>query len=79
VHAERIVQRPPVVMRNRVAVSLDLSQRCHPPWRLSSKSDAPWMRIKFVAVIALLLAGGLLSGCIIEPDYGNHQYYHDRY
>jgi hypothetical protein len=29
------------------------------------------MRIKFVAVIALVIAGGLLSGCIIEPggDY----------
>jgi hypothetical protein len=25
------------------------------------------MRIKFVAVIALVLVGGMLSGCIIEP------------
>jgi hypothetical protein len=38
------------------------------------------MRIKFVAVIALLLVGGMLSGCIIEPGYGHrHHYYHDRY
>jgi len=38
------------------------------------------MRIKFVAVIALMLAGGLLSGCIIDPGgYGHHHYYHDRY
>jgi len=29
------------------------------------------MHIKFVAVIALVLAGGLLSGCIIDPGgYG---------
>jgi len=38
------------------------------------------MRIKFVAVITLLLAGGLLSGCVIEPGgYGHHRYYRDRY
>jgi hypothetical protein len=39
------------------------------------------MRIKFVAMIALLLAGGLLSGCIIVPDggHGYHHDYHDRY
>jgi hypothetical protein len=40
------------------------------------------MRVKFVAIIALVLAGGLLSGCIIEPGggYGHHHYYyHDRY
>jgi hypothetical protein len=38
------------------------------------------MRFKFIAVIALLLAGGLLSGCIIEPGGGyGHRYYHDRY
>jgi hypothetical protein len=38
------------------------------------------MRMKFVAVIALLLASGILSGCIIEPGgYGHHHYYHDRY
>jgi hypothetical protein len=36
------------------------------------------MRIKFVTMIALLLAGGMLSGCIIEPG-GYHHYYHDRY
>jgi hypothetical protein len=36
------------------------------------------MRIKLVAAIALLRAGGLLSGCIIEPGYGHH-YYQDRY
>jgi hypothetical protein len=40
------------------------------------------MSIKFVAVIALLLSGGLLSGCIIDPaGYGYHHHYydHDRY
>jgi hypothetical protein len=38
------------------------------------------MRIKFVVVIALLFAGGLLSGCIIEPGgYGYHHHYSDRY
>jgi hypothetical protein len=38
------------------------------------------MRIKLVAMIALLLAGGMLSGCIIEPGgYGHQHYYHDRY
>jgi hypothetical protein len=39
------------------------------------------MRIKFVAMIALVLAGGLLSGCIIDSGggYGHHRYYHDRY
>jgi hypothetical protein len=39
------------------------------------------MRIKFIAMIALALAGGLLSGCIIAPGggYGHHHYYHDRY
>jgi hypothetical protein len=38
------------------------------------------MRIKFVAVIALLLVGGMLSGCIIEPaGYGHNHDYHDRY
>jgi hypothetical protein len=38
------------------------------------------MRIKFVTVIALLPAGGLLSGCIIEPGgYRHHHFYHDRY
>jgi hypothetical protein len=36
------------------------------------------MRIKFVTMVALLLAGGMLSGCIIEPG-GYHHYYHDRY
>jgi hypothetical protein len=39
------------------------------------------MRAKFIAVIALLVTGGLLGGCIIEPiGYGwHHPYYHDRY
>jgi hypothetical protein len=39
------------------------------------------MRLKFLAGIALLLGGGLLPGCIIEPGgYGHHgHYYHDRY
>jgi hypothetical protein len=40
------------------------------------------MRTKFIAVIALVLAGGLLSGCIIEPGggYGHYRHhYHDRY
>jgi hypothetical protein len=38
------------------------------------------MRIRFVGVIALLLMGGALSGCIIEPGgYGHHHYYHNRY
>ena len=35
--------------------------------------------MRFVAMIALLLAGGLISGCIIEPGYGHHHYYHGRY
>jgi hypothetical protein len=38
------------------------------------------MRIKFLVVIALVLTGGLLSGCIIESGgYGHRHYYHDRY
>jgi hypothetical protein len=38
------------------------------------------MRTKLGAVFALLVAGGMLSGCIIEPGgYGYHHYYHDRY
>lgn len=38
------------------------------------------MRFKFLAVITLLLASGLLSGCIIEPGgYGHHHGHHDRY
>ena len=39
------------------------------------------MRIKFVAMIALVLAGGMLSGRIIESGggYGHQHYYHDRY
>ncbi|MEA2731652.1 MAG: hypothetical protein QOF70_6127 [Acetobacteraceae bacterium] len=38
------------------------------------------MRIKLVALIALVLAGGLLSGCIIEPGggYGRHHHYYGR-
>jgi hypothetical protein len=36
------------------------------------------MRIKFVALIALLLAGGMLSGCVIEEPggYGHHHYHY---
>jgi hypothetical protein len=39
------------------------------------------MRAKFVAVIVLMVTGGLLCGCVIEPiGYGwHHPYYHDRY
>ncbi len=38
------------------------------------------MRSKFVAVMALLIASGLLSGCIIEPGwYGHHHHYEGRY
>jgi hypothetical protein len=39
------------------------------------------MRFKFVAVIALLLAGGMVSGCIIDPGggYRHRHYHHDRY
>jgi hypothetical protein len=38
------------------------------------------MRIRFVVAIVLVLAGGLLSGCIIDPGgYGHHHYDHDRY
>jgi hypothetical protein len=39
------------------------------------------MRSKIVAMIALVLVSGLLSGCIIEPGggYGHHHYYHNRY
>jgi hypothetical protein len=40
------------------------------------------MGSKFLAVMALLIAGGLMSGCIIEPGgygYGHHEHYHDRY
>ena len=39
------------------------------------------MRAKFIALIALVVAGGLVSGCIIEPGgyRHHHEYYHDRY
>jgi hypothetical protein len=39
------------------------------------------MRNKLVAVVALLLAGGLLSGCIIDPGgYGyRHHHHYDHY
>jgi hypothetical protein len=40
------------------------------------------MRSKFLALMALLLAGGLMSGCIIEPGgdgHRHHEHYHDRY
>jgi uncharacterized membrane protein YdcZ (DUF606 family) len=36
------------------------------------------MRIKFVALIALLLAGGMLSGCVVEEP-GWHHHDHDHY
>ena len=39
------------------------------------------MRIKLIAMLTLLVAGGLLSGCIIEPggDGDHHRHhYHDR-
>ena len=38
------------------------------------------MRIKLIAMLTLLIAGGLLSGCIIEPggDGYRHHHYHDR-
>jgi hypothetical protein len=54
-------------IRQRMATSIAMEDRT--------------MRIKFVAMIALVLAGGLLSGCIIEPGggYGHHHYYHDHY
>ena len=40
------------------------------------------MPSKIVAVMALLIASGLLSGCIIEPGvygYGHHRHYEDHY
>ena len=39
------------------------------------------MRIKFIGLIALVVASGLLSGCIIEPGggYRHHHDYHDHY
>ena len=39
------------------------------------------MRNKLAAVVALLIAGGLLSGCVVEPGWGWgwHHHYHDRY
>lgn len=40
------------------------------------------MRIKLIAMVTLLIVGGLLSGCIIEPDgegYRHHHHHdHDR-
>ena len=39
------------------------------------------MRAKLIAVIVLMVTGGLLCGCVIEPiGYGwHHPYYRDRY
>ncbi len=40
------------------------------------------MRIKLIAVMALMISSTLLSGCIVVPGgYGHrrHHYYHDRY
>jgi hypothetical protein len=37
------------------------------------------MRTKLAAAFALLIASGLLSGCIIEPDWGWHHRHHDHY
>jgi hypothetical protein len=38
------------------------------------------MRSKFMTVMALLIAGSLLSGCIIEPGgYGYRHHHYDRY
>ena len=38
------------------------------------------MRSKFIAVVALLIASGMVSGCIIEPGgYGHHHHHEDRY
>ncbi len=58
-------------------------------WLLAALLRTDTMRAKFFTVIALLVGGGLLSGCIIEPGgYGNgygyrhhhhHHYDYDRY
>jgi hypothetical protein len=40
------------------------------------------MRTRFLAVMALLITSGLLSGCIIEHGgygYRHHHHYEDRY
>ena len=36
------------------------------------------MRNKLIAMLALLIAGSMLSGCIIEPgDYGHRHHHHN--
>jgi hypothetical protein len=40
------------------------------------------MRTKLITLMALLVASGLLSGCIIEPDgsgYWHHHHHEDHY
>jgi len=35
------------------------------------------MRTKLPAVVALLITGGLLSGCVVEPGCGWHHHHHE--
>jgi len=37
------------------------------------------MRTRVITMLALLLAGGLLSGCVIEPLGYRHHHHYDRY
>jgi len=52
-------------------------------WLRAALLRTDTMRAKFLTVIALLIGGGLLSGCIIEPGYGygyrHHHHYHYDY
>lgn len=47
--------------------------------RLPAPMQERAMRMKLAAAFALLLASGLLSGCVIEPDWGWHHRHHDHY
>jgi hypothetical protein len=37
------------------------------------------MRSRIARIILLVLVGGLVSGCVIEPGWGWHHGHHDRY
>jgi len=45
----------------------------------TGKGGGRIMRTKLAAVFALLIAGGLLSGCVVEPDRGWHHHHHGYY